>query len=137
MAAESGREKQAAEADEIAIKLLEAAGFAPRELALNLALGPTESQLGNTSWAKAFGVSARNLMARVRGRQDLPPVAANPQQPDAAAPAPPMVASPDAPLRAAPSVRLPVNDIVMRTRPSGMPGQLELGGRLLPARRIE
>lgn len=159
LAAESGREKQVAEADTIAVQLLEAAGYAPRALALNLAIGPTDSQLGNSSWARTFAVSSRHLMARMRGNSPAdpapravvqaraepagdtpawPPVArARPEPAQVTPAARPVVASTDGHLRGAALARLPVEEIVFRTRPSGLSGQLDFGGNLVPARRIE
>ena len=129
IASASGRERQNLEADEIALKLLEAAGYAPKELALNLALGPRDEQLGRTSWAGAFGASAKALIARVRG---------------AHAPALPVIAdlrvAPAAASRevaAAPASRLAPDEVLIRTRPSGMPGPLLLGGYMVQSRRIE
>ena len=137
LAAESGRVKQAAEADDIAMKLLEAAGYTPGVLALNLAVGPSESQLGKSSWAQAFGVSATNLVARFRSGRAAPSLAhAKPAvTEDKSAPA---VPTDDAYARSPAVLLSPAEEtIVVRTRPSGLPGPLILSGHLVPARRIE
>ena len=63
-AAASGSEKQTQEADEVALKLLEAAGYTSRTVALNLAQGPLDERLGTSSWANALRLSARTLIAR-------------------------------------------------------------------------
>ena len=129
IASASGRERQNLEADEIALKLLEAAGYAPKELALNLALGPRDEQLGPTSWAGAFGASAKALIARVRGANApaLPAIADLRGAPAAAS----------REVAAAPASRLAPEEVLIRTRPSGMPGPLLLGGYTVQSRRIE
>ena len=63
-AAASGGEKQAQEADEVALKLLESAGYTSRTVALNLAQGPLDERLGTSSWADSLRLSARALIAR-------------------------------------------------------------------------
>lgn len=63
-AAASGGEKQTQEADEIALKLLEAAGYSSRTVMLNLAQGPLDERLGTGSWADSLRQSARTLIAR-------------------------------------------------------------------------
>ena len=63
-ASASGGEKQAQEADEVALKLLEAAGYSARAVALNLAQGPFDERLGTSSWADSLRQSARTLIAR-------------------------------------------------------------------------
>jgi hypothetical protein len=133
VAAVSGRERQTTEADEIAVKLLEAAGYTPRTVALSLALGPTDSQLGNSDWANTFKASAKSLLSRVRGGTEAP-------QAEARAPAPPAIVSTEGHLRSltlTPAVRVPADELVLRTRPSGLPGPLLLGGNQVPPRRLE
>ena len=136
IASVAGRERQIGEADEIAFKLLEASGYTAKALALNLALGPSDAQLGNSTWAAAFSSSSRTLIARVRG---VPPThLAAPQDGGVVTPA--LVASTDAHLRAAPALpaaRIAPEAIVVRGRPSGMLGPLMLGGQPMPFRRIE
>ena len=68
-AAASGGERQTREADEIAVKLLEAAGYRTVTLALNLAQGPLDERLGASSWADALRKSAQTLIAQ---QNDLP-----------------------------------------------------------------
>ena len=63
-ASASGGEKQAQEADEVALKLLEAAGYTARTVALNLAQGPLDERLCTSSWADSLRLSARTLVAR-------------------------------------------------------------------------
>ena len=64
VASASGADKQLEEADEIALRLLEAAGYTSRSIALNLALGPMDDRLGQSSWAAALRKSALTVMAR-------------------------------------------------------------------------
>ena len=136
LASFSGRERQAAEADEIAIRLLEAAGYAQKSLALSLALGPGDQHLSGTLWGRAFSVSARTLVAKVRG-------------PGALA-APSRATEPETPLISVASVsnahiqmttgslpRIAPEQLLIRSRPSGMPGVLLLDGQMVPVRRIE
>lgn len=137
VAAVAGRERQIGEADEIAFKLLEATGYTPKSLALNLALGPSDAQLGKSAWAEAFSTSSKALVARVRGVPPATPVVA---VHDGGVAAPALVASTEAHLRAAPIQpvsRIAPEAIVVRGRPSGMPGPLMLGGQPMPFRRIE
>ena len=71
-AAAAGAERQGHEADEIALRLLAAAGYRERDLADALAAGPSAARLGAGSWARAFGQSVAALGARaVEGRQAL------------------------------------------------------------------
>lgn len=137
VAAVAGRERQTGEADEIAFKLLDASGYTAKSLALNLALGPGDAQLGKSAWAEAFGASSRALIARVRGV--LPPtVAVATNEGGVAALA--LVASANAHSRAMltePVSRIAPEAIVVRWRPSGMLGPLILGGQPMPFRRIE
>lgn len=64
VAAASGGEKQTQEADEIAVKLLEAAGYTSQTVTLNLAQGPLDGRLGTSSWADSLRLSARTWIAR-------------------------------------------------------------------------
>lgn len=137
VAAVAGRERQIGEADEIAFKLLEATGYTAKSLALNLALGPSDAQLGTSAWAEAFSTSSKVLIARVRGVPQAMPVAAVYA---GGVVVPPLVASTDAHMSAAPiqpGSRIAPEAIVVRWRPSGMLGPLMLGGQALPFRRIE
>ena len=145
IAESSGQARQVAEADDIAYRLLAAAGFAPREVALSVALGPDAAQMGESSWARTFLQSTQAFMARVRGRGDNLRFATDPAPPSAreavvvapAAPAATVVAGTEGHLRQALPPRLSAEEIVVRARPSGMPGPLLLGGNLVPVRRIE
>ncbi len=137
VAATAGRERQIGEADEIAFKLLEATGYTPKSLALNLALGPSDAQLGASAWAEAFSTSSKALIARVRGGSPATPAAIAHAGELAAQP---LVASTDAHMRAAPIQpvsRMAPEAIVVRARPSGMLGPLLLGGQAMPFRHIE
>ena len=71
-AAASGGEKQTQEADEIALKLLEAAGYSSRTVTLNLARGPLDERLGTSSWADSLRLSARTLTARLNAATPTP-----------------------------------------------------------------
>lgn len=139
VAAGSGRDRQIGEADAIALRLLEKAGYSAQAVALNVTLGPRETQLGDSAWARDFAASGRALVAATRGSPAAPPAA------DAAAPV--MVAGSDAERKPAPVVastvghlgvlRLYPEDVALRARPSGMPGPLLLGGHAVPPRRLE
>jgi hypothetical protein len=129
VASNSGRERQLGEADAMALRLLEGAGYSMRAVALNITLGPKAAQLGDGAWARAFLASGEALVVATRGPQGTP------ESPSAvvevAAPVP--VASTAGHLATRPAPE----DIVVRTRPSGMPGPLLLGGHWVPARRVE
>lgn len=135
VAALAGRERQLGEADEIAIKLLEGAGYTRKALALNLALGPRAAQLGQSAWAEAFNDSSKALLTRLRGGAAVTTAG------DAGNQAAPVLASTAAHMHASgPSAAAPQGapaDTVLRTRPSGLSGPLMLDGRLLPFRRVE
>ena len=62
----SGGERQVREADEIAVHLLETAGYRRRDLRLSLALDASGERLGDGSWAKSFRTSAAAIMANSR-----------------------------------------------------------------------
>lgn len=126
IASSSGSERQVKEADEIAVRLLETAGYRMNNLALGLA---TVSADGNTgSWARSFHQSAGNITALVR------PLPASP-------PAPPAIAVAEAAV-AMPAVNPPEprrlsEEPLIRTRPSGIAGPLLLGGYAVPSRRVD
>ncbi|MBL8383142.1 MAG: M48 family metalloprotease [Burkholderiales bacterium] len=135
-AAVGSRDRQRGEADQVAIRLLEGAGFTAKTLALNLAVGPGASSLGDSSWAQAFATTSQALLARFRPAPDArggPVAVAAVAAGAAAAPAPGArhLGNPGSPSGLAPE------DIVVTRRPSGMPGPLMLGGHLVPVRRIE
>lgn len=135
VASNSGRERQIGEADALALRLLEGAGYSMRAVALNVTLGPKSAQLGDGAWARAFIASGDALVAATRGLSGTPESA--PAVADVAtapAPNPLPVASTAGHLG---SGRNAPEDIVMRARPSGMPGPLLLGGHWVPARRVE
>ncbi|MFN0159938.1 MAG: M48 family metalloprotease [Burkholderiales bacterium] len=139
LAAMSGRERQLGEADGIALRLLAAAGYSERDIALSLAVGPALEQLGSSSWAKAFAESSRTIVARVRG---TPAAAPTQLAMEVAAPAAPsalvalMNASSLGEVRPPPPALAP-EEVVLRGRPSGMPGMLLLGDLRMPPRRLE
>lgn len=136
LASFSGRDRQAGEADEIAIRLLEAAGYTQKSLALNLALGPGDEQLSRTSWGRSFSVSARRLIAKVRGPGALAalPAAAEVEVPLISIPS---LANAHIQTAAGAQPRITPEHLVIRARPSGMPGALFLDGQMVPVRRIE
>lgn len=134
VAALSGRDRQLDEADEIAIKLLEGAGYTRKALALNLAVGPHAEQLGQSAWAQAFNASSKALLTRLRGGTAIATAG------DANIQALPVVASTAAHMHASsppPAPKSAPADYVVRTRPSGLSGPLMLDGRALPFRRVE
>ncbi len=63
-AAAAGGERQVHEADEIGLRLLEAAGYRLGGLAQALTAGPSAERLGAGSWARTFQQSASNIQAR-------------------------------------------------------------------------
>jgi len=177
-ASESGREKQIKEADAVAMKLLEGAGYTAKSVALNLKLNPISEADAKTSWAAAFRVSALNLTG-AQGSAEAPATAVA-QAPavqetavqDQAAQAPEPAQQPQGMPSQAVSIQtgqpqavpvqvvqprivpalqeqpgsLPVvatparwqpEELVMRGRPSGMPGPLLLGGYAVPVRHVE
>jgi len=131
LAAESGRDKQAKEADEVAMKLLEAAGYTSKSVVLNLRLNPLGEEVSKTSWAGVFRASSARLTGVPLALPASAPVALAPADlPQTAAALP--VALPVS----APSARWQPEELA-RTRPSGLPGPLLLGGYEVPARRVE
>lgn len=136
IAAMSGRERQLGEADGIALRLLAAAGYSEREIALSLAVGPALEQLGSSSWAKAFAESARSVVARVRGTPAATPTQVAAEEGAAPAPAARRATLAVGEVRAPPPALAP-EEVVLRGRPSGMPGMLLLGDLRMPARRLE
>lgn len=144
MASSSGREKQVKEADEVAMKLLEAAGYTSKSVALNLRLNPIGEQVSTTSWATAFRASSERLTATLPGKAP----AAQPAMQEMAAPLADLprdsvpVMQAEASSQSAPpppavrQVRWQPEELV-RARPSGLPGPLLLGGNAVPVRRVE
>jgi hypothetical protein len=152
-AAAAGAERQVREADEIAVRLLETSGFRMRDLALSLATGPSDERLGSGGWAQAFRKSAADIMGRARAT----PVVAQPSVPEMAlaaltapvevaaateaapaAPPPQQVVAPALRVSAPAFSPMPLAELpVSRARPSGVAGQLLLGGNTVPARRID
>jgi hypothetical protein len=144
IASASGREKQVKEADEIGIKLLEGAGYTSRSVALNLRLNPLSEQASTTSWANAFRGSSERLTATLPG---VAPASAVVQAAEAAGgpQAVPLMQTAAASPQSAPlppvvpvagRTRWQPEELV-RTRPSGLPGPLLLGGNEVPLRRME
>lgn len=154
-AAASGGEKQAQEADEVAIKLLEAAGYTSRTVALNLAQGPLDERLGSSSWANSLRLSAQTLIARQSAATQNPAPAFPPtvvaRAADGATVADAGIAgsrlgvettstaATATPATTSPTLRRGVADEMplVRTRPSGVAGPFMLGGYTVPVRRIE
>ncbi len=128
LASASGHERQLGEADTVALKLLEGAGYTVRSLALNLALGPGESRLGSSKWAQGFVTSSRAFA--VRGRPQ--------PAPDDKRDVPiPMVASSQGHLSSPAATPSAPEEVVVRRRPSGMPGPLILGGHIVAPRLLQ
>ena len=159
-AAAAGGERQAREADEIGLRLLEAAGYRLRGLVQALAAGPSAERLGTGSWARAFQQSVSTMQARAvetvppavlahtgvqLTAQSLPQTdaiqTASAQVPGSTAGlAPlPLQVPPQAPAQVvAVPVSLSLHDLPMiRARPSGVAGPLMLGGYAVPARRFD
>ena len=149
-AAASGAERQMHEADEIGLRLLEAAGYRLHGLAHALAAGPSAERLGTGSWARAFVQSAATIHARAVATavpvavaqtgvqltsQALPQIEAvlkqSNQSPQSVAGLVPL------PLQVA-VVPVSLPDLpIIRARPSGVAGPLMLGGYAVPARRFD
>jgi hypothetical protein len=128
LASASGQERQLGEADKLAIQLLEGAGYTTRSLALNLALGPGVSRLGNTKWAEGFVTSSRALVARGRPQPALD---------EKREVSEPLIASSKGHLASSTAASSVPEEIVVRRRPSGMPGPLMLGGHIVAPRLLE
>lgn len=132
IAAETGHDRQVKEADEVAMKLLEGAGYTRKSVALNLRLAPLAADV-DTSWAKDFRASALRLTG-------APPAPAADTATAAAGLAGTLqnagVAQTAVPLAAAPAANWRPDDLV-RTRPSGLPGPLYVGGYAVPSRYVE
>jgi hypothetical protein len=60
----TGRPDQVREADEIALKLMEAAGYSSTSLAVYVAFGPANEQLGTSMWASSFADSADQIITK-------------------------------------------------------------------------
>ncbi|HEY4371238.1 MAG TPA: M48 family metalloprotease [Burkholderiales bacterium] len=131
IAANSGHDRQLKEADEVAMKLLEGAGYTRKSVALNLRLAPLAADI-DTSWAKDFRASALHLTGA-----PLAPVAdtATAAAGVAATLQDAGVAQTAVPLAAPPANWRP--DDLARTRPSGLPGPLYVGGYAVPSRYVE
>jgi Zn-dependent protease with chaperone function len=131
LASESGRDKQTKEADEVAMKLLEAAGYTKKSVVLNLRLNPLGEEVSKTSWAGAFRASSVRLTGvplTMPASETVAQAPANLPQTAAALPvALPVLAN---------SARWQPEELA-RARPSGLPGPLMLGGYEVPARRVE
>ena len=138
-AAASGGEKQTQEADEVALKLLEAAGYTSRTVALNLAQGPLDERLGTSSWADSLRLSARTLIARQSAATPSPAPAAMATTATIATTDTATSAAIAPPAAALPTLRRGVADemLLVRMRPSGIAGPFLLGGYAVPVRRIE
>ena len=163
MASGSGREKQIKEADEAALKLMEAAGYTTKAVALNLRLNPLGAEVSNSAWATAFRISAARLTGvpvpgKVPGTAEASAIAFASTVPgESSAQQPQFVALPAAAAQVqvapqaqvAPQVQVSASrqgglqqarwqpEEVVRARPSGLPGPLLLGGYAVPARLVE
>jgi hypothetical protein len=144
MASETGRDKQVKEADEVAMKLLEAAGYTAKSVVLNLRLTPLSEETDKGSWATTFRVSARRLTEAGQGPYKaqapllaLEPANAAPAGVGAARTSAPQLATPPAPALStavtARTGRWEPEDTV-QTRPSGLPGPLMSGAFPMPVR---
>jgi hypothetical protein len=147
MASESRHTQQNAQADEVALKLLEAAGYTKKSLALNLRLNPIADSETNTTWLEGFRVSALRIAGPLPGTQA--PVLAREAAGDDAAPTP-MVATAVPILAREPrqvvmpvvppiaAVPTPANwqpeELMFAPRPSGLPGPLFSGVVPMPVR---
>ncbi len=132
LASSSGRERQIEVADEIALKMLESAGYTVKSMALNLALGPGEARLGESSWARSFVATSKTLVARVR------PQPAPLQAGDTASAVAPVLASTGTlAVAAGQPAALGSEEIMIRRRPSGLPGPLILGGFRVAPRLLD
>lgn len=131
VAASSNVPQQVREADEIALRLLETAGFDLRAVALSLATGPSVAQMGEGAWSDKLGKSSAQFIAKARPA--APPLAA------ASGPVPAVLpVTAVASVASLPAVRVPAADEpFIRARPSGVAGPLMLGGYLVPVRRVE
>ena len=150
----AGGERQVREADEIAVRLLETAGYRMRNLGLSLALDAADERMGEGSWAKAFRTSAAAIMAKAQ--MGSPPdnlAAAAAVLPGPAVTAVIAVSSVSSVTTAmsatpAPAVSSAQHNAgtaalhlslepVMRARPSGIAGPLMLSGYTVPLRRLD
>ena len=153
-AAAAGGERQVHEADEIGLRLLEAAGYRLGGLAQALTAGPSAERLGAGSWARTFQQSASNIQARAaetalahtgvqQTAQLLPQVDAArtviAHVPASAAGLAPVPVPVQIPVQVAVApVPVLLHDLpIIRARPSGVAGPLMLGGYTVPARRFE
>ena len=128
----SNGERQVREADQIAVRLLETAGYRMRNLSLSLALDAADERIGEGSWAKAFRTSAAGIVAKSR-------TGTSPADTLAGAPAVTVTAAANVAATAAlPASLLHLSlEPVIRSRPSGVTGPLLLGGYAVPLRRID
>ena len=157
-AAAAGGERQVHEADEIGLRLLEAAGYRLGGLAQALTAGPSAERLGAGSWARAFQQSASTIQARAADTAPAPALAHTgvqqtaqllpqvdaartviAQVPASAAGRAPVPVPVQVPVQvAAAPVPVFLHDLpIIRARPSGVAGPLMLGGYTVPARRFE
>lgn len=156
--AAAGGERQVHEADEIGLRLLEAAGYRLGGLAQALTAGPSAERLGAGSWARAFQQSASTIQARAADTAPAPALAHTgvqqtaqllpqvdaartviAQVPASAAGRAPVPVPVQVPVQvAAAPVPVFLHDLpIIRARPSGVAGPLMLGGYTVPARRFE
>jgi hypothetical protein len=150
IASGSRHDKQTKEADDVAVKLLEAAGYTRKSVALNLRLNPLGEEV-STSWAKDFRKTATQLTAVLPAMPEAAPAtavaaAALPQAAAAESSQTAVlqpVALPQTAARPAVLSQAAVQDAAAgrwqpvetaRPRPSGLPGPLYLGGYQVPVR---
>lgn len=151
-ASSTGQERQIREADELALQLLETAGYRRRDLALSLAADIGQNPDGNSTWARNFRASAGKIANL--GKSAAPAQLAQTPLPGSIPPAatvstnPPVLSAAALPVRtespipvltqsgAPAAVRLP-DESFTRARPSGIAGPLLLGGFAVPSRRID
>ena len=126
LAASSDSERQAKEADEIAVRLLETAGYRIRNLALSLATAPVDQ--GTGSWARSFRQSTGNIVAQARPLPVTPPALSVIAVAEAGTPM--STSHPPEPSRFS-------DEPLIRARPSGIAGPLLLGGYAVPSRRVD
>lgn len=133
IASSTGHGRQVGEADEVALKLLEAAGYPRKSVALNLRLAPLAGEY-TTSWAKDFRASAARLTGVPMQAPDTATadsgLAGTMQNSGVQPVAVPVAAAPVAAQNWRP-------EELVRTRPSGLPGPIYVGGYAVPARRVE
>jgi hypothetical protein len=129
IASSSGSARQVKEADEIAVRLLETAGYRMHNLALSLATAPADGNLGTGGWLQSFRQSAGGIVALARPLPAAPPAHVAIAVAEAATTQAPAVGQTE--------LRRLSEEPLIRTRPSGISGPLLLGGFAVPSRRVD